>query len=302
MRRARATYEGAMHHGMNRGYEGRPIFKEKTDKEVFIDLLEKVQGLTKISLYAYCIMENHYHLLFQNSSNRLADFFKQLNGRYGSYFRQRHGGRGYVFQGRYKSTLIQNEAYLMLCLAYLLNNPVKANMAKAAKEYPWSSSRYYFSGEAPIWLDTGLIEDFFGKKSELWGFVDARAGLEKLPMIKTDRGMIIGGEEFVPKALEKADRRSGRQSLKRKRLDDFFFEPVEQVFYELEQKHGIKFEDLDCTTYSGKRHRAELLIQLKDRAGLRYVDIAELDLFSDLSINSLGTMYKRAKSKLKLKL
>ena len=57
----------------------------------------------KIRILAYCLMDSHYHLVIENSSGHMADFFKLLNGDYGTYYRKRHGGNGYVFQGRYKS-------------------------------------------------------------------------------------------------------------------------------------------------------------------------------------------------------
>ncbi len=82
------TYEGAVHHGMNRGYEGRPIFQQERDKLFFIEQLSLVQKLTKIRLLAYCVMDNHYHLILQNGSEKMAEFFKQLNGRFGSYSRK----------------------------------------------------------------------------------------------------------------------------------------------------------------------------------------------------------------------
>lgn len=100
MRLPRRTYDGAFHHAMNRGYEGRPIFRSAADKKFFLALLERIQPLTKIRILAYCVLDNHYHLVIQNAFGRMSDFFKQLNGQYAVYYRKRHGGRGYVFQDR----------------------------------------------------------------------------------------------------------------------------------------------------------------------------------------------------------
>ncbi len=296
MRRARLTYEGAIVHAMNRGYDGQPIFREECDKQTFAELIATAQELTRVSVLAYCIMDNHYHLIVQDGSGRMADFFKQLNGRYGSHFRHCHGGRGYVFQDRYQSMLIQDEAYLMLCLAYVLNNPVKAQLCKVYDDYPWSSAGHYFSGESSLWLDKGFIEELFGDADALKRFVLAQADLEELPTVRTPMGRLIGGEEFIPVALERSERRSERPSLQRKRTEDYEFEPVAKVIQEFERKHSTKLSDLDTGRYTGKRLRAQLLVHLKDRAGLRYRELAELDLFSDLSINSLGEIYRRART------
>ncbi len=79
----------------------------------------------KIRLFAYCIMDNHYHLVLENASDRLSDFQMLLNVQYGMYYRKMEGGKGYVFQSRFKSTLIENDSYLIQSIRYLLRNPVR---------------------------------------------------------------------------------------------------------------------------------------------------------------------------------
>ncbi|MBN1548795.1 MAG: transposase [Syntrophaceae bacterium] len=105
---------------MNRGYDGRAIFREDGDKRIFLELLKKSWKLLKIRIFAYCLIDNHYHLVLQNMSGRMPQFFKRLNGQYGNYYRNRYGGKGYVFQERYKSMLIQDDAYVMSAIAYVL--------------------------------------------------------------------------------------------------------------------------------------------------------------------------------------
>ena len=128
MRRARITYKGAYHHAMNRGHEGKPIFLKDRDKEFFLKLLVETSKILKIRILAYCLMNNHYHLVLENSSGRMSDFFKQLNGQFGTHYRQKNKGRGYVFQDRYKSMLIQDDSYLLMVIGYVLNNPVRAGL------------------------------------------------------------------------------------------------------------------------------------------------------------------------------
>jgi len=71
-------------------------------------------------------MDNHYHLVLDNSSGKMSEYFKRLNGQYGMYYRKITGGKGYVFQGRFNSTLIEKDAYLLHSIAYLLRNPVRS--------------------------------------------------------------------------------------------------------------------------------------------------------------------------------
>ena len=93
MRRARITYEGAFHHAMNRGLNGDTIFSGNKSKVIFLDLMEETARDLKIRILAYCIMDTHYHLILENSSGRMSDFFLQLNGQYGMNYRKIHGAR-----------------------------------------------------------------------------------------------------------------------------------------------------------------------------------------------------------------
>ncbi len=74
MRRARITYEGALHHAMNRGINGDDIFVGSKSKTTFLDLMQDTARKLKIRILAYCIMDNHYHLILENSSGRMSDF------------------------------------------------------------------------------------------------------------------------------------------------------------------------------------------------------------------------------------
>jgi REP element-mobilizing transposase RayT len=295
MRLPRRTYDGAFHHGMNRGYEGRPIFRFEEDKRAFLELLEKVQALSRVRVLAYCVMDTHYHMVLQNDSGRMPDFFKQLNGRYARHYRKRHGGRGYVFQDRYKSMLIQDDAYLMVAIGYVLQNPVSAGLVRSYSDYPWSSGRFYYGREECAGVDRGYVEDLFGSQAQMRRFM-AGTGLDALPTVRSALGPVIGGEGAVSWIEALAERRSGRESLERRRSRDRYFEPVGKVFQEFEKRYGVRIEELDLRTYPGKRLRAEFLAWLRERAGLTYREIARLDPFSNLDLNSLGGLYRQARA------
>ena len=145
MRRERITYPGAYHHVMNRGDDGNDIFAGNKKKSQFLDYLEGASSQMKIRIFAYCSIDNHYHLVLENSSGRMSDFLKLLNGQYGMYYRKMYGGKGYVFQSRFKSTIIEDDGYLIKSIEYLLQNPVRAGIVSFAENYIWSSIHYYFS-------------------------------------------------------------------------------------------------------------------------------------------------------------
>ena len=294
MRRARVTYPGAFHHAMNRGYNGNPVFFEKIDKEIFLKLLNKTSSDLRIRILAYCLMDNHYHLVIQNSSGRMSDFFKQLDGQFGTIYRKNNGGRGYVFQDRYKSMLIQDDPYLLIAISYILKNPARAEIVKNPFGYKWSSINEYFKEpEFPL-TDKTYVEELFETEDNFLHMIESM-NLKKLPTIKTDVGTIIGGERFGVEAKKKFDRRKGNLSLENKRIDDKSFEPVEKVFWEFEKKHKIEVNDIKTHTFTGKKQRAEFLCNLKDLSGLKYREIIKFDIFSDLKMNSLPSIYKKFK-------
>ncbi len=279
---------------MNRGIEGRPILQLKSDKVLFLELLEKFQKLMKIRILAYCLMDNHYHLVLQNESGRMSDFFKQLNGQYAINYRKLHGGRGYLFQDRYKTMLIQDDAYLMLAIAYVLNNPVRKKLVSSFAEYPWSSASQYFHGKPATMVDCDYVEDLFGTEDELVRLIN-NLKTDELPMVRSNLGLIVGGKDFIPKALKLVERRAGAESVERRRRKDMHFEPQEKVLAEFERIKKVKLTEIDVKTYHGKRLRSELLVLLREMSGMTYREIAKIDLFSDLELNSLGGLYRQAR-------
>jgi putative transposase len=93
MKRVRITYPGAFHHLMNRGFEGKTILMSKETKAQFLDYMEDAAKKMKVRIFAYSILDTHYHLVLENSSGRMSDFMKLLNGQYGRYYRKITGGK-----------------------------------------------------------------------------------------------------------------------------------------------------------------------------------------------------------------
>jgi REP element-mobilizing transposase RayT len=285
---------------MNRGINGDDIFSGNKSKSMFLDLMEDTVRKLKIRILAYCIMNNHYHLILENSSGRMSDFFLQLNGQYGMMFRKLNGEHGYVFQGRYKSTLIQEDSYLRTAIRYALLNPVRAGLVMKFDHYIWSSAKEYFTEKPSGIVDSEFVNELFSGKEDFLEFMSLNPTEELRPRL-TKYGEILGSEEFEKSALEKYDRRKRTLSLGWKRTDDQepIFNPVEKVIWEFEQKLGYPVEELDVSSHTGKRLRGELLIHLKDISGLKYSEIIEIPPFDTLKYVSLGKLYRDAKRRIK---
>ena len=296
MRRARATYQDAYHHVMNRGVLGKPIFAGKADKKCFLRLLKRFAKRYKIKIIAYCIMDNHYHLLLQNTSDKMIEFMKQLNARYGTCYRESHGGRGYVFQGRFKSTLIQPEKYMKTAVCYLLLNPVRAGIVQSPEKYEWSSIGEYFNKKITGVTDKNEVEGLFGSRRALKEYIEGLFGKD-IKTVSTRIGLIIGDKKFCSRASRLYERRTESKSTSRRRINDYTFSPAAAVIKDFEKEYKCKTKNLDLTTWRGKRIRAALLVRLRDSAGLKYSEILKLPLFRDYKYGSLSVLCRRARGK-----
>lgn len=281
---------------MNRGIRGEKIFFDNRARAYFLMTLEEKIGMLKLKLLAYCLMDNHYHLIIQNTSGRLSDFMKQLNGQYGMYYRKRRGGSGYVFQSRFKSTLIQEDRYLEMAIIYVLLNPVRKALTNSPWVYEWSSASEYFTGNISSLVDNQFVEEIFETKAVLNKRL-AEWQNRELPVAYTRMGEVIGDGSFMKSAVAKFDRRKHSGASHNMRRKESFFKGGVQVIKEFEAQKGIKIADIDIGTHRGKALRAELLVLLKDKAGLKYSEIIAYPLFKSLKYSSLGKLYRRARTR-----
>ncbi|KQC15045.1 MAG: hypothetical protein APR63_04590 [Desulfuromonas sp. SDB] len=294
MRRARFTYTGAYHHVISRGIDGKIIFPNDMYKFTFLKLLEEKSTKLKIRIFAFCLMNNHYHLVLENSSGKLSDFMKQLNSHYAQYFRHFEKSKGYLFQGRFKSLLIQDDSYLKTVIAYVMLNPVRANIVKNPYDYRWSSINFYFNKDSNL-LDNSLIEDMFENKEMFQHYIYSMVGTN-LPEISTRMGKFIGDISYKEVNQLLFERRKYNSESKRRRLIDYSFKTPDKVIEEFEKEFDIKISELSSHSRIGKKLRNELLVRLKDQSGLKYSEILKFNIFKNLKLSSLSTIYKRHKN------
>ncbi|MGL6159698.1 transposase [Microbulbifer sp.] len=137
----RIEFAGALYHVTARGNARQDIYLEDADKVGFLELVGKACERYDWLCHAYCLMSNHYHLLLETGTPSLSKGMKYLNGTYTQQFNRRHKRVGHVFQGRFKAILVEAESYLLELARYIVLNPVRARMVRAAKDWPWSSYR-----------------------------------------------------------------------------------------------------------------------------------------------------------------
>lgn len=137
----RIEYAEAVYHVTSRGNARRSIFKDDNDQWMLLNLLQEVNDRYHWLCHAYCLMNNHYHLVIETPDGNLSKGMRQLNGIYTMRFNRRHGSVGHIFQGRYKAILVQKESHLLEVCRYVVLNPVRAKGVEVSERWRWSSYR-----------------------------------------------------------------------------------------------------------------------------------------------------------------
>lgn len=135
----RIEFKGALYHITSRGNARQVIFLTEKDFTDFLFVLCSVVKRYHFILHAYCLMNNHYHLLIETPEGNLSKGIRQLNGLYTQRFNQRHQRVGHLLQGRYKAILVDKDNYLLALCRYVALNPIRAKIVKDPKDYKWSS-------------------------------------------------------------------------------------------------------------------------------------------------------------------
>jgi len=164
----RIEYPGALYHITSRGNEKKIVFKDDHDRENFLGTLQHVNKRYHWICHAYCLMDNHYHLLIETPDGNLSLGMRQLNGVYTQLFNRRHKRTGHLFQGRYKAILIQKDSYLLEVCRYVVLNPVRARMVEKLEDWKWSSYRATGGrGKThPCLTKSWVLRQFSGRKED----------------------------------------------------------------------------------------------------------------------------------------
>lgn len=212
----RLEFPGAVYHITARGDRREAIFLDDEDRMLFIDLLAKEVSQQGWRLYAFCLMDNHYHLLLETPEPNLVRGMRRLNGVYTQAFNRRHGLVGHLLQGRYKAILVDKDAYLKELCRYVVLNPVrvKKKVAASVADYPWSS--YLPTAgrvPAPAWLAADAVRALFGRSPAAAGKAYERFVAQGLgqasPWEKLSGQIYLGSEPFLKRMQKLADAKPG---------------------------------------------------------------------------------------------
>jgi len=206
----RLEFSGALYHVTSRGDRQDDIYECDEDRVGFLSVLGDVCESYNWVCHAYCLMDNHYHLLIETPDANLSKGMRQLNGVYTQQFNRRHDRVGHVFQGRYKAIHVERESYLLELSRYIVLNPVRARMVHEAVDWKWSSYRATVGQVKP---DNGLnaewlLASFAKRKStavKRYKVFVAEGKNQPSPWEKLSNQVYLGGDIFIESMKQLVD-------------------------------------------------------------------------------------------------
>ncbi len=211
----RLTLPGYPHHIIQRGNNRQAIFTTTADYQALLGLIDVHAKKFGVDVHAYVLMSNHFHLLATPQTDTGLPQMMQAVGRsYVRYFNDLQGRTGTLWEGRYRSTLIQTDRYLLACMAYIDLNPVRAGLVTEAADYPWSSHGLYVGVRqdkliSPHSLYWGLANTPFGREAAYADLVRAGISADQQAALtrSTLAGWALGEDDFVADLQKRTIRR-----------------------------------------------------------------------------------------------
>jgi len=276
-RQLRLEFAGALYHLTARGNAQATIYRDDADRKLFMDLLGREIDQQGWLCYAFCLMDNHYHLLIETPEANLSKGMRRLNQVYTQAFNRRHRRVGHVLQGRYKSIVVDKDSYFLELSRYIVLNPVRARMVKTARDWPWSSYRATAGIiTAPEWLQVQAVWKQFGRKQEVARkryreFV--RQGITQASPWEQVRGQIyLGGDDFLVRMEKLAHKQSlanvPQQQTHPTRLDK------DAVLTRVSQVYALQAEEILSRSHAEAYHCAAWLLRRSANVSLK--EVAEL--------------------------
>jgi REP element-mobilizing transposase RayT len=196
-RKPRLFAPGVLYHVIVRGNQRQKIFSKERDYQAYLEKLAQYWRRYGVTVYAYCLMPNHVHLLLECSDIPLAKFMQGLQQTYTQYYNRAYKKVGHLFQGRYKAILCQKDAYLLELVRYIHLNPVRSKLVSKAEGYIYSAERAYRAGKPSAIVDPGPVLKMIGGKAGYRRFIqEGLAEGHRGDYYEVEDQRFLGREEF----------------------------------------------------------------------------------------------------------
>lgn len=222
----RLTVPGYPHHIIQRGNNRQAIFSANADYELLLGLIDEHARKQQVAVHAYVLMSNHFHLLATPETEEgIPQMMQAIGRRYVRNYNLRRQRTGTLWEGRYKSTLIQAERYLLACMVYMDLNPVRAGMVADPADYRWSSHQHYIGRRVdklitphPLYWELGNTP--FSRDEAYGALVRSGIGEEQRRALTDSalRGWALGEPDYVADLQRRTARRVARAQAGRPKL------------------------------------------------------------------------------------
>ena len=202
----RIEFAGAIYHVTARGNERRAIVRDDVDRGKWLSLLDRTVERYGWRVFAFVLMDNHFHLFFQTPEPSLSAGMHHLGGSYAGYFNVRHRRSGHLFQGRFKGILVEDEGHWLELSRYVHLNPVRAGMAERPEDWAWSSyAGYHRPARRLGCVDYERVlaefggDDPAGRRRYRQYVAEGVGRALDSPLSKALHGLVLGSDRFVAK-------------------------------------------------------------------------------------------------------
>jgi putative transposase len=289
-RRPRLLAPGVLYHVIVRGNQRQKTFQDDGDYQAYLERLGRYRKKLGVTVYAYCLMPNHVHLLVETGFQPLSRFMQGLQQSYTQYFNRRYRKVGHLFQGRYKAIVCDKDEYLLTLIRYIHLNPVRSKMVQTAEDYRYSGHRVYADGQGSEVLEPSRVLEMLGGKAQYRKFLlEGSKDGHRDEYYQVEDQRFLGPEGFSKKLKNKANE---EEIARTKR-------PLIAALRNAAREFAIKTEVLGGSDRSWEVSRARALIgyvlirrsgyQLKEVAGCLGRDMATVSSLISRLANRMST-------------
>lgn len=270
----RVEYPGAFYHITSRGNAGDRIFRSDRDRRIFLEVLGETVEQFRWICHAYCLMENHYHLVIETPQANLSRGMRHLNGVYTQKYNWHHSRMGHVFQGRFKAIVVDRDSYLLELSRYVALNPVRANIVKHPGEWKWSSYLATAGKDRlPVFLTTDFILALFAKRrsraQELYASFVMEGVTRESPWKELKGQIFLGDNDFIRRCKSLLSHQESLEVPRRQRHADR--PPLEALF----NAEGSKKDRNERITRAFCEY-AYTLQEIADALGIHYSSVSRI--------------------------
>ncbi|MEI6127236.1 MAG: transposase [Pseudomonadota bacterium] len=219
-RSIRLDYPDSYYHVLSRGNDRRAIYRQRSDYEKFLELLEKTVKRYRVEIHGYVLMGNHFHLLLKTREANLSRAVQWHGVSYAGFYNRKYNRSGHLFQGRFKSFLVEDDRYLAGLCYYIHGNPVRAGIVKDVESFEWSSYHGYASSDRQAeWLTTEVVLGVCGgSRKKFMREQEAHLRDDITILENLYHGLYLGSEEFADECAQRIREESGREKPQARQL------------------------------------------------------------------------------------